>query len=109
MKFNGIPEFVANLLRIYAAIFPVKFKYVPGQSVFDGVRDEKFGCCTSGERYEYIFRKREKNDRYHMNGATYGWSISAMKATKKLQREAKKVKIPVLLFQASDDDLVDNR
>lgn len=109
MKFNGIPEFVANLLRIYAAIFPVKFKYVPGQSVFDGVRDEKFGCCTSGERYEYIFRKREKNDRYHMNGATYGWSISAMKATKKLQREAEKVKIPVLLFQASDDDLVDNR
>ena len=44
-----------------------------------------------------------------MNGATYGWSISAMKATKKLQREAEKVKIPVLLFQASDDDLVDNR
>lgn len=109
MRYNGMPAFVANLLRIYAAFFPVKRKYVPGQGVFDGKRDAENGCCMSKERYEYMFRKRENNDRYHMNGATYGWSVSAMKATGKLQRDARNVKIPVLLFQASNDDVVDNR
>ena len=109
MKYDGMPEIAAWFLRIYAALFPVGKKYVPGQRAFDGQREADYGCCTSGARYEYIFRKREKNERYRMNGATYGWSVGAMNGVRKLQREAKRVDIPVLLLQADNDMVVDNK
>lgn len=44
-----------------------------------------------------------------MNGATYGWSVGAMNAVKKLQKNAHKVDIPVLLMQADNDMVVDNK
>lgn len=109
MRYDGIPEIVAKLMKVYASLFNLGKNYVPGQKKFDGQRDKDFGCCTSGERYEYIFRKREKNEKYHMNGATYGWSMAAMNATKKLQKNVSKISIPVLLFQAGNDEMVDNR
>ncbi len=58
--------------------------------------------------YEYIFKKRERNDRYHMNGATYGWSVGAMNAVKKLQKNAHKVDVYTCM-QADNDMVVDNK
>lgn len=109
MKYNGMPEIAAWFLKIYAKLFPVGKKYVPGQGAFDGKREADYGSCTSGVRYEYNFRKREKDESYRMNGATYGWSVGAMNAVKKLQRDVGKVDIPVLLFQAGNDTVVDNK
>lgn len=109
MRYNGIPDIAAKFLKLYATLFPVGKKYVPGQKAFDGKRDSDYGCCTSRVRYEYFFRKRENNERYYTNGATYGWSIGAMNAVKKLQKNVGKVDIPVLLLQAQNDMVVDNR
>lgn len=109
MRYNGMPELLVKFLKAYAALFPVGKKYVIGQKAFTGDREDDFGCCTCGARYEYIFKKRERNDRYHMNGATYGWSVGAMNAVKKLQKNAHKVDIPVLLMQADNDMVVDNK
>ena len=44
-----------------------------------------------------------------MNGATYSWSVGAMNAIKKLQKNAGKIKVPVLLFQAGNDKVVNNK
>lgn len=109
MRYAGTPDIVAVFLKVYAKLFPVGEKYAPRQTAFDGKREDDFGCCTSGARYEYIFRKREKNEKYRMNGATYGWSVAAMNAIKKLQKNAKKIKLPVLLFQAGNDKVVNNK
>lgn len=109
MRYNGMPEIAACFLKLYAMLFPVGKKYVPGQKAFDGQREADYGCCTSGARYEYMFRKREKNERFRMNGATYGWSIGAMNAVKKLQRNVSRVDIPVLLLQADNDMVVNNK
>ena len=109
MRYNGMPAIAAWFLKLYAKLFTVGKNYVPGQKAFDGQREADHGCCTCESRYEYIFRKREKNDRYRMNGATYGWSVAAMNAVKKLQRNVSKVDIPVLLFQADNDTIVNNK
>lgn len=109
MRYKGMPNVMAVFLKVYAKLFQVLESYVPGQKAFDGKRDDDFGNCTSGARYEYLFSKREKNKKYHMSGASYGWLISAMNAVKKLQKNAYKVRIPVLMFQAENDTVVDNK
>lgn len=108
MRYKGMPDFMIGLLKVYAKLFPVGEKYAPGQKAFDGKKDDDFGCCTSEVRYGYLFRKREDNEKYRMNGATYGWSVSAINAIKKIQKNVSKIKVPVLLFQAGNDQVVDN-
>ena len=76
-----------------------------------GRRGFEHSSCISRERYDYIFEKRLKNSRYQTNGSTYGWLLAAMRATETLMRKKnlERIKIPVLIFIAGNDHMVDNR
>ncbi len=82
--------------------------YVRGHKEFSGIPEFKRSGCTSEACYDHIFKKRLLTKEHQTNGASCGWVYASLMATSKLQREAKKVKIPVLLFQAGEETMVRN-
>ena len=111
MQTGKYPWWVAKM----TADFYVRTKrgehYAAGQTGFDSRPDFEHSSCISRERYDYIFEKRLKNSRYQTNGSTYGWLLAAMRATETLMRKKnlERIKIPVLIFIAGNDHMVDNR
>ena len=74
--------------------------YVKGHRTFDGIPHFDTSSCLSVARYNYIFSKRLQDENYQTYGASCAWVLASLKAVRKLQRYAKLVKTPVLLFQA---------
>ena len=111
MQTGKYPWWVAKM----TAAFYVKTKrgdrYAAGQSGFSGRPDFEHSSCISRERYYYIFGQRLENSRYQTNGGTYGWLLASMKATEVLmqKKSLERIKIPVLIFIAGNDHMVDNR
>ena len=85
--------------------------YAAGQTGFDRRPEFEHISCISRERYDNMLEKRLKNSRYQTNGSTYGWLLAAMRATETLMRKKnlERIKIPVLIFIAGNDHMVDNR
>jgi lysophospholipase len=101
-----IPCFLVSAILWTGNTLGMRRKYVPGHGKFDGVSYFETGCCQSKARYDDILGKRMQNQNYQTNGATVAWVLASMKAIKVLQKNADKVKTPVLLFQAGCDTLV---
>lgn len=83
----------------------------PGSTPFDGKPDFENSAAASPARYEYQFRLRtdpRSLERYTMNGGSCRWLRAALIATDKLQKDAGKVTVPVLICQAGNDTFVDN-
>lgn len=78
-----------------------------GQRRFDGRPDFEHSCALSPARYSYQFNQRLKDAEYQTNGATYAWVGAALKAERKLMRDADRVRVPVLICSAGRDDMVD--
>ncbi len=84
--------------------------YIPGNKDYEysegGVaEDGSYGPTVSVQRNNYYIDWRNKIENYQSNGATYAWTDEAVSATRRIRskKEASKVKIPVLLFQAEND------
>ena len=60
----------------------------------------------SEPRYEYTFRMRENDFHNQTYGGCYSWTGASIRATRRLQKNAAKVAVPVLLFQAGRDTMV---
>ena len=107
---GATPEWLARFVAGSAKAFGGGSNYIFGHSDF--TPEEYFddpGCAASSyPRYKYGFDKRVENEYLQMNGATWYWLDAAIKATHVAvsEEEAKKVRIPVLLFQAENDSLV---
>lgn len=84
--------------------------YAPGQGGFRETPDFEGSSCLSRARYEYIFEKRLENDRYRTYGGSYAWVHAGIKAGRKLMKKSnlRKIKIPLLVFAAGCDHMVDN-
>ena len=84
--------------------------YVAGQHGYQGDETFENSCSSCEARYEYYAEKRAKEKLFQNCGASYSWLSGAGKLTKSLLRpeNCKKVKLPVLLFQAELDDVVSN-
>lgn len=79
----------------------------PGQNRFDGVNVFATSSTLSKPRYDYLFAQRLRDIHYQTYGASFGWALASMEATRRLRRDAGKIKIPVTLFTAGNDHLVD--
>lgn len=85
-------------------------EYVPGGHPFDGTETFENSCSTCRERYEYYQKKREQEPLFQMTSASCGWLYGAVRLNRYLQRTAwKKIRTPILLFQAEGDAVVSNR
>lgn len=83
-------------------------KRMPGASGFSETPDFADSCCTSEARYLYQFRQRLDNPAYRTSAASRGWFRMAVGMTDLLMREVWRVRVPVLIFQAGEETLVDN-
>lgn len=85
-------------------------KYAIGQGCFRETPDFAGSSCVSEARYQYIFKKRIEHSQYRTYGGSYAWVHAGIKAGRQLmkKRNLGKISIPVLLFMAGNEHMVDN-
>ena len=78
----------------------------------DGFPDADFeNSCDSSEcRYQYYYRMRAGDLGLQVTSASMGWGMEAVKACKRVtsRTQTARIQIPVLLFQAGNDTVVEN-
>lgn len=106
MNFKKTPEWVVSLLALWSQIMKKDYEYIPGHHGFRRQPSFATSSCLSKLRYDYTFNHRLSDEHYTTCGSTYGWARASMKGVKRAIRNGKKVKTPILLFQAGLDSLV---
>ena len=99
------------LLRVFSgAAFMLGWSGRPlwGNDEFTGEEDFENSCAQSPARYARDLEDRKAHKAYQTSVGTYGWARAAMKACDKLMAHAGEIVVPVLLFQAGLETLVDN-
>ncbi|MGN0357288.1 MAG: alpha/beta fold hydrolase [Blautia sp.] len=84
-------------------------KYIMGQTAFQKKYSFEESSCSSRERYEYYFNKKMKSFELQNNAGSYSWLFESLKAVKKIEKEKRKIQIPLCIFVAEHDNLVSRR
>lgn len=105
------PKWLARLTADFFCAIHMGEKYAAGQGGFSEKPSFETSSCISKERYMYVYKMRLKNRNYQTYGGTYAWVKAGMKAVRQLQRRKniRKIQIPLLIFLAEWDNMVDNR
>lgn len=103
-----VPKFLAEIIARSLKLVGKKNSYLPGKKPYSSEKNLEYAATTCKERYEYNYDKIESNKLYQSGGPSVQWYIESLNATKKIvnKKNASKVKIPVLLFQAEYDTYV---
>lgn len=104
---NKTSPVLIEALRIYSGIFGKRKKIAPGQHHFDPTPVFEGCSALSRPRFDYMFEMRKKDWHYQTYGASIGWALASLKATERLMKNAGKIKIPVTVFTAGNDHLID--
>ena len=72
--------------------------------------DFENSCDSSECRYHYFHRMRERDRGLQVTSASMGWGTEAVKACRRVKSrtQTRRIQIPVLLFQAGNDTVVEN-
>ena len=102
------PKLLANIISKGMKLCGKGKKYLPGQGPYTDKEVFPSRSTSCKERYEYLWEKIRQNSKYHSGGASALWYIESLKATKKIikKKNASKIIIPLLLFQAEYDSHV---
>jgi len=102
----GIPFSNCFLVRF---IFGKDRQYAKGKRSYDQEEHsfEKNLTTNSKIRYSIILREYENNPKAKLGGASYRWVKEACKICRNIFSESSKINIPLLLFQGTDELIVD--
>ena len=72
--------------------------------------DFETSCDSSECRYHFYNRMRQADQGLQVTSASMGWGMEAVKACSRVtsRKQTARIQIPVLLFQAGNDTVVDN-
>lgn len=85
-------------------------RYVIGQRSYEGGGSFEESCGISRARFDYYRQKEHLNQCFQLSAASYGWLREAGALNHYLQHSGwKKIKAPILLFQAEKELLVSKR
>lgn len=104
--FEDVPSWQIKLLVALSHIPAVAKKLGPGQRRFTPVPDFENSSTSSRARYDYVLNARIKDPMKQTAGGTVNWGVQSLHACEKAIANASKIKVPVLLFQAIHDGLV---
>ena len=107
LNFRGVNPIMVRILLIWSLIARWDKKYLPTQHDFDGINTYPNCSAQSKERHKYLFEYRLHDDHYRTNGGTYKWARESFKAMKEAIKNAGKIHVPVILFQAGQDTMVE--
>lgn len=105
---GNIPEFLAKIIVEIQVAIGNGGKYVLGKEPYNPKYDLNTINTTSFNRFKYCYDIVDNDEELQRGGASYNWTNEAFKATAEIIKEknASKVEIPVLLFQAGQDFMV---
>jgi lysophospholipase len=85
-----------------------KPKYLFGEKNFDDEENSSSGnnLTHSKIRYDAMMNMYENNPSTKIGGPSYQWVYQSCKTLKKIFKELKKIKIPVILIQAGEEKVV---
>lgn len=109
IKTGNMPYFMTYFFRAKVKLLHQERLPLPGKKRFDGIAEYSNSSTLSEARYNYIFNQRLNDWHYHTYLPSLGWSCASLKATSKALKNAKKIKIPILLLTAGKDTLVSNQ
>lgn len=110
---GGIPRMITHGLAALMSMIGFGAAYVPGHTEFkEGRWGWRRKLTYDDDRFEdedYFIRTKDK--RLAVGGATYKWLLEAMRSCDKLNASgyAEAIQNPVLVLQASEDQIVDNK
>ena len=107
MKGADYPSIVVSLIGIYAAITGKSKKLAPNQKHFNPDADIAVSSALSAPRFKYQLSQRKEDVHYQTCGASFGWAVASMKASRKAVKNAGLIKIPVSVMTAGCDHLID--
>ena len=112
MQTGKYPRFAARLLAEFCCLAGKGkcFATLAGQQGFSETPQFEGSSCLSRERYDYMFQKRLLEEHYRTYGGSYAWVRAGLRASREQMRRENlaKIKVPVLLFAAGRDHMVDN-
>lgn len=108
LKLGACPAWAARILCDLKVMKGNGKERLFTQSAFDPEEPFAQSSASSQARHAYYLEKRQKDPSYQTCSASYYWGKEAINAGEFVtsRAQAKKVKTPVLLFQAELDDLV---
>ena len=108
MSTGTVPGLVVKAVCALSHISGFEHMYIPGQKKdYDHTYYYPKCSALSEARYQLQYGARERDEHYRMNTGTISWFREAVNVYKKIIKNAKNVKIPVILMQASCDSLVE--
>ena len=105
---SGVSDFAAWSFGQAAALLGKEKEKLFTMGDFDPWESFEDCGCDSEARHTYYQKLRRENKEYQTSAGTYGWLVGAINAGKGAvsTSNAAKITIPVLLFQATEDDYV---
>ena len=107
LNFRGIKPILVKILLVWSIIARWDKKYLPTQHGFDGINTYPKCSALSEARHNYLFEYRLHDDHYRTNGGTYKWARESFKGMKEAIAGAGRIRVPVILFQAGLDTMVE--
>lgn len=110
---GGLPAAIAKGLAWSMRHLGLRAAYIPGHTAFkEGRWGWRKKLTHDDDRFndeDYFIQNKDK--RLAVGGATYKWLWEAMKSTDVINDEgyAEQIKTPVLVLQAGEDTIVDNK
>ncbi|MDD7388476.1 MAG: alpha/beta hydrolase [Lachnospiraceae bacterium] len=102
----GMPSIQAEAISCYMVKTGRGEEYIAGQAPFPRGNSFETSSCSSRERYEYYFNKKRSCQEFQNNAGSYSWLYESLKAVKKIEKEKRKIQIPLCIFTAEQDHLV---
>lgn len=111
MKFGNLPESLAKLFLGFPRTKEKLSSYAPSTGPYLDEFSLEKSSASSRERYEYYYHYLAVYKDIQMGGPSIHWVKEALLMTKVASKKEKikKVQIPVLLFQADNDNYVKKR
>lgn len=100
------PKWTAQVIATVMVNMGKGKEYLIGHSSFTGKANIEVSGTSSESRYMYYHQKRMDNTSFQTDGGSFNWIKESILATKKLVKNASKIDIPILLFQAEKDTFV---
>ena len=83
-------------------------KLAPNQKHFDPNAKVENSSAISLPRFEFQLSIRRADEHYQTCGASFGWAVASMKASRKAVKNAGKRRIPITVMTAGCDHLIDS-
>lgn len=105
---GNFPVWVAKLICRTAILFGKSKKRIFNGKDYPGIERFEDACSSSEPRFQYYNEIKSTHPEYQNFAPTYRWLIESLGVTKKILAKGavEKIKIPVLLVQATQDYVV---